>query len=66
MKKTYSAPQLHTIELRNEGVICASLDIDKDGNKYPGIEFQSVDRNGWDSSNWAPADNATDANTEAK
>lgn len=61
MKKTYQKPQLHTLRLNAEDVICTTSVLDKDGGsntelvpgkgEYNG-EFNAP-AHGWSSENWS-------------
>lgn len=62
--KTYIAPSLTTLEIKSEGMLCTSVSINKDG--YTGIDGKSVNRGGWDCSNWMPAEETAEDNNDSK
>lgn len=63
--KTYIAPSLTTLEIKSEGMLCTSLRVNDNG--YTDLVGKSVNRGGWDCSNWMPAEEtAEDNNNNSK
>ena len=62
--KTYIAPSLTTLEIRSEGMLCTSIPVN--GNGYPDHSGKSVNRSGWDCSNWMPAEETAEDNDSKK
>lgn len=61
--KTYIAPSLTTLEIKSEGMLCTSLRV---SDVLYDVSAKSVNRGGWDCSNWMPAEETAEDNESKK
>ena len=61
--KTYIAPSLTTLEIKSEGMLCTSLRV---SDAEYDVSAKSVNRGGWDCSNWMPAEETAEDNNSKK